>query len=279
MNINWFPGHMKKTVEEIEKKSKLTDFYIEIVDARIPISSRNPLIGEILKDKKSLIILNKSDLSDPVQNEKWIKKLSSQNSNVILYDSTKPNVKKIEKASFDLLKDMVDKYEDKGIKLNTLRAMIVGIPNSGKSTFINGLIGKKVAKVGNKPGITKTNQWIKINNKLHLLDTPGILWHKFEKEETALSLAYTGAIRDEILDVESLALKFIENLIEIDSKILEDRYKIETGSKKSLEILEEIALKRGAILKNNIIDYSKVANIIFDDFRKGKLGRITLETL
>ena len=279
MNINWFPGHMKKTVEEIEKKSKLTDFYIEIVDARIPISSRNPLIGEILKDKKSLIILNKSDLSDPVQNEKWIKKLSSQNSNVILYDSTKPNVKKIEKASFDLLKDMVDKYEDKGIKLNTLRAMIVGIPNSGKSTFINGLIGKKVAKVGNKPGITKTNQWIKINNKLHLLDTPGILWHKFEKEETALSLAYTGAIRDEILDVESLALKFIEKLIEIDSKILEDRYKIETGSKKPLEILEEIALKRGAILKNNIIDYSKVANIIFDDFRKGKLGRITLETL
>ncbi|WP_019132378.1 ribosome biogenesis GTPase YlqF [Peptoniphilus obesi] len=279
MNINWFPGHMKKTVEEIEKKSKLTDFYIEIVDARIPISSRNPLIGEILKDKKSLIILNKSDLSDPVQNEKWIKKLSSQNSNVILYDSTKPNVKKIEKASFDLLKDMVDKYEDKGIKLNTLRAMIVGIPNSGKSTFINGLIGKKVAKVGNKPGITKTNQWIKINNKLHLLDTPGILWHKFEKEETALSLAYTGAIRDEILDVESLALKFIEKLIEIDPKILEDRYKIETDSKKPLEILEEIALKRGAILKNNIIDYSKVANIIFDDFRKGKLGRITLETL
>lgn len=279
MNINWFPGHMKKTVEEIEKKSKLTDFYIEIVDSRIPISSRNPLIGEILKDKKSLIILNKSDLSDPVQNEKWIKKLSSQNSNVILYDSTKPNVKKIEKASFDLLKDMVDKYEDKGIKLNTLRAMIVGIPNSGKSTFINGLIGKKVAKVGNKPGITKTNQWIKINNKLHLLDTPGILWHKFEKEETALSLAYTGAIRDEILDVESLALKFIEKLIEIDPKILENRYKIETGSKKPLEILEEIALKRGAILKNNIIDYSKVANIIFDDFRKGKLGRITLETL
>ena len=279
MNINWFPGHMKKTVEEIEKKSKLTDFYIEIVDARIPISSRNPLIGEILKDKKSLIILNKSDLSDPVQNEKWIKKLSSQNSNVILYDSTKPNVKKIEKASFDLLKDMVDKYEDKGIKLNTLRAMIVGIPNSGKSTFINGLIGKKVAKVGNKPGITKTNQWIKINNKLHLLDTPGILWHKFEKEETALSLAYTGAIRDEILDVESLALKFIEKLIEIDPKILENRYKIETDSKKPLEILEEIALKRGAILKNNIIDYSKVANIIFDDFRKGKLGRITLETL
>lgn len=279
MNINWFPGHMKKTVEEIEKKSKLTDFYIEIVDARIPISSRNPLIDEILKDKKSLIILNKSDLSDPVQNEKWIKKLSSQNSNVILYDSTKPNVKKIEKASFDLLKDMVDKYEDKGIKLNTLRAMIVGIPNSGKSTFINGLIGKKVAKVGNKPGITKTNQWIKINNKLHLLDTPGILWHKFEKEETALSLAYTGAIRDEILDVESLALKFIEKLIEIDPKILEDRYKIEIDSKKPLDILEEIALKRGAILKNNIIDYSKVANIIFDDFRKGKLGRITLETL
>lgn len=279
MNINWFPGHMKKTVEEIENKSKLTDFYIEIVDARIPISSRNPLIEEILKDKKSLIILNKSDLSDPVQNEKWIKKLSSQNSNVILYDSTKPNVKKIEKASFDLLKDMVDKYEDKGIKLNTLRAMIVGIPNSGKSTFINGLIGKKVAKVGNKPGITKTNQWIKINNKLHLLDTPGILWHKFEREETGLSLAYTGAIRDEILDVESLALKFIEKLIDIDPKILEDRYKIETDSKKPLEILEEIALKRGAILKNNIIDYSKVANIIFDDFRKGKLGRITLETL
>lgn len=279
MNINWFPGHMKKTIEDIEKKSKLTDFYIEIVDSRIPISSRNPLIEEILKDKKSLIILNKSDLSDPEQNKRWIKKLSSDNSNVILYDSTKPNVKKIEKASFDLLKDEIKKFEEKGIKLNTLRAMIVGIPNSGKSTFINGLIGKKVAAVGNKPGITKTNQWIRINNKLHLLDTPGILWQKFETKEIGLSLAFTGAIKDEILDIESLGLKFIEKLMEIDPEIIEKRYNIETYGKEAIEIFDLIALKRGAILKNNIVDYTRTANIILDDFRKGRLGRITLERL
>ncbi len=278
MNINWFPGHMKKTLEDIEKKSKITDFYIEIIDSRIPVSSRNPLLKKILANKPGLLILNKQDLSELSQNTKWMKELSKGGNIAILYNSNKPNVNKIVESSFELMKDKIDKFNEKGIELKTLRAIIVGIPNSGKSTFINGISGRKSAKTGNKPGVTKTNQWIKLNPKLHLLDTPGILWHKFE-ESTALNLAFTGAIKDEILDVETLALKFIENLVEIKPEYLTGRYGIEVQVRTPLEIMEQIGKKRGAILKNNIIDYTKVANMVLDEFRKGILGPLTLEKL
>ncbi|CDZ74907.1 Ribosome biogenesis GTPase A [Peptoniphilus sp. ING2-D1G] len=278
MNINWFPGHMKKTVEDIAKKAKIVDFYIEIIDSRIPVSSRNPLLKKILINKPGLLILNKQDLSELEQNYKWIKELSKGENIAILYNSNKPNVNKIIESSFELMADKINKFKEKGVELKTLRAIIVGIPNSGKSTFINGISGRKSAKTGNKPGITKTNQWIKLNPKLHLLDTPGILWHKFE-ESTALNLAFTGAIKDDILDVETLAVKFIEKLAEIKPEYLTNRYGIEVEGKMPLEIIEQIAKKRGAILKNNVIDYTKVANIVLDEFRKGKLGPLTLERL
>lgn len=276
MNINWYPGHMKKTIEDIQDKSKLVDFYIEIIDARIPISSRNPLLSKILENKKGLLILNKTDLSNQEQNELWKKKLSNENNRAILYSASSPNSSLIIRESLNFMQEEIKKKEEKGINMGPLRAMIVGIPNSGKSTFINGISKTKSTKTGNRPGVTKTNQWIKLNPKLHLLDTPGVLWPKFEDKNVGLNLAFTGAIKDEIMDIETLALRLIEKLIDIDPEIIKARYGIDIDCE-ALEIMERIGRKRGAIIKGAEIDYTKVANILLDEFRKGVLGRVTLE--
>lgn len=277
MNINWYPGHMKKTIEDIEEKLKLVDFVIEIIDSRIPYSSRNPLFKDLLKNKKRLLIFNKSDLSDPKLNEEWMGKITDENNFAISYNAMKPNVNLVVKKSEELMADEIKKYQDKGLKKGPLRAMIVGIPNSGKSTFINSISGTKSARTGNRPGVTKTNQWIKIHSKLHLLDTPGVLWPKFE-EKVGLNLAFTGAIKDEIMDRETLALKLIEKLKNIAPASLEERYKISDIKEMSpLEIMDEIGKNRGALMRGGIIDYEKVSGIILDEFRKGTLGRITLE--
>ena len=275
MNINWYPGHMKKTIEDIEKKLKLVDFVIEIIDSRIPYSSRNPLFDELLKNKKRLLIFNKSDLSDPKLNEEWMKKLTDENNFAISYNATKPNVNIVVKKAEDLMSEEIKKYEEKGLKKGPLRAMIVGIPNSGKSTFINSISGTKSAKTGNRPGVTKTNQWIKIHPKLHLLDTPGVLWPKFD-EKTGLNLSYTHAIKDEILNVEDLTLKFLEDLQKTYPESLTERYGVDPANP-ALEIYEDIARKRGAVTKGGDFDYTRTANIILTDFRSGKLGRISLE--
>ena len=277
MNINWYPGHMKKTIEDIEKKLKLVDFVIEIIDSRIPYSSRNPLFKDLLKNKKRLLIFNKSDLSDPKLNEEWMEKITDENNFAISYNAMKPNVNLVVKKSEELMADEIKKYQDKGLKKGPLRAMIVGIPNSGKSTFINSISGTKSARTGNRPGVTKTNQWIKIHSKLHLLDTPGVLWPKFE-EKVGLNLAFTGAIKDEIMDRETLALKLIEKLKNIAPASLEERYKISDIKEMSpLEIMDEIGKNRGALMRGGLIDYEKVSGIVLDEFRKGTLGRITLE--
>nr|WP_311565878.1 ribosome biogenesis GTPase YlqF [Peptoniphilus grossensis] len=277
MNINWYPGHMKKTIEDIEEKLKLVDFVIEIIDSRIPYSSRNPLFKDLLKNKKRLLIFNKSDLSDPKLNEEWMEKITDENNFAISYNAMKPNVNLVVKKSEELMADEIKKYQDKGLKKGPLRAMIVGIPNSGKSTFINSISGTKSARTGNRPGVTKTNQWIKIHSKLHLLDTPGVLWPKFE-EKVGLNLAFTGAIKDEIMDRETLALKLIEKLKNIAPQSLEERYKISDIKEMSpLEIMDEIGKNRGALMRGGLIDYEKVSGIILDEFRKGTLGRITLE--
>lgn len=277
MNINWYPGHMKKTIEDIEEKLKLVDFVIEIIDSRIPYSSRNPLFKDLLKNKKRLLIFNKSDLSDPKLNEEWMEKITDENNFAISYNAMKPNVNLVVKKSEELMVDEIKKFEDKGLKKGPLRAMIVGIPNSGKSTFINSISGTKSARTGNRPGVTKTNQWIKIHSKLHLLDTPGVLWPKFE-EKVGLNLAFTGAIKDEIMDRETLALKLIEKLKNIAPASLEERYKISDIKEMSpLEIMDEIGKNRGALMRGGLIDYEKVSGIILDEFRKGTLGRITLE--
>lgn len=277
MNINWYPGHMKKTIEDIEEKLKLVDFVIEIIDSRIPYSSRNPLFKDLLKNKKRLLIFNKSDLSNPKLNEEWMEKITDENNFALSYNAMKPNVNLVVKKSEELMADEIKKFEDKGLKKGPLRAMIVGIPNSGKSTFINSISGTKSARTGNRPGVTKTNQWIKIHSKLHLLDTPGVLWPKFE-EEVGLNLAFTGAIKDEIMDRETLALKLIEKLKNIAPQSLEERYKIsDTKEMSPLEIMDEIGKNRGALMRGGLIDYEKVSGIILDEFRKGTLGRITLE--
>lgn len=277
MNINWYPGHMKKTIEDIEKKLKLVDFVIEIIDSRIPFSSRNPLFDDLFKNKKRLLIFNKSDLSDPKLNEEWMEKITDENNFAISYNAMKPNVNLVVKKSEELMADEIKKYEDKGLNKGPLRAMIVGIPNSGKSTFINSISGTKSAKTGNRPGVTKTNQWIKIHSKLHLLDTPGVLWPKFE-EKVGLNLAFTGAIKDEIMDRETLALKLIGKLKKIAPAALEERYKLSNiQDKEAIEIMDEIGKNRGALMRGGLIDYEKVSGIILDEFRKGTLGRITLE--
>ena len=276
MNINWYPGHMKKTKEEIKNSLKLVDIVLEVIDARIPKSSRNPLISEITEKKDRIIIMNKSDLSDPFENEKWIKKFSDEKIKAIKMNSKeKINTKEIYNIAKEILSEKFKKNEEKNIENENIRMMVVGIPNSGKSTFINNIAKRKGARVGNRPGVTQQKQWIKTKDNILLLDTPGVLWPKFEGD-TGLHLSFTNAIRDEILNIEELCLKFIEFIKESYPKNLEERYKIDSD-KSALEIYEEIGIKRGAIIRKGEVDYTRCANLIFNDFRSGKLGRITIE--
>ena len=276
MNINWYPGHMKKTKEEIKNSLKLVDIVLEVIDARIPKSSRNPLITEITEKKDRIIIMNKTDLSDPVENEKWIKKFADDGIKAIKMNAKeKINTKEIYNIAKEILSEKFKKNEEKNIENENIRMMVVGIPNSGKSTFINNIAKRKGARVGNRPGVTQQKQWIKTKENILLLDTPGVLWPKFDGQ-TGLNLSFTNAIKDEILNIEELCLKFIEFMKESYPKNLEERYKIDSN-KTALEIYEEIGIKRGAIIRKGEVDYTRCANLIFNDFRSGKLGRITIE--
>lgn len=276
MNINWYPGHMKKTKEEIKNSLKLVDIVLEVIDARIPKSSRNPLITEITEKKDRIIIMNKTDLSDPVENEKWIKKFADDGIKAIKMNAKeKINTKEIYNIAKEILFEKFKKNEEKNIENENIRMMVVGIPNSGKSTFINNIARRKGARVGNRPGVTQQKQWIKTKENILLLDTPGVLWPKFDGQ-TGLNLSFTNAIKDEILNIEELCLKFIEFMKEFYPKNLEERYKIDSN-KTALEIYEEIGIKRGAIIRKGEVDYTRCANLIFNDFRSGKLGRITIE--
>lgn len=280
ININWFPGHMKKTIDLLKKNLNLVDIVFEILDSRIPISSKNPEIDNIVLNKPRIIVMNKCDLSNEIANKKWKEYYIKKNIKVVFLNATKNHDKGIEnliRLTNDITKGKRRILEKKGIKNKPIRAMIVGIPNVGKSTLINSLVNKKSAKVGNKPGITKGNQWIKTKGNFELLDTPGVLWPKFQDEKIGLNLAFTGAIKDEIIDIETLSLKLIERLVEISPKLLIERYGIEICKSNALSILESIAIKRGCILKGKEIDYKRISKIILDEFRKGKIGRITLE--
>ena len=276
MNINWYPGRMKKPKEEIKNSLKLVDIVLEVIDARIPKSSRNPLISEITEKKDRIIIMNKTDLSDPVENEKWIKKFADDGIKAIKMNAKeKINTKEIYNIAKEILSEKFKKNEEKNIENENIRMMVVGIPNSGKSTFINNIAKRKGARVGNRPGVTQQKQWIKTKENILLLDTPGVLWPKFDGQ-TGLNLSFTNAIKDEILNIEELCLKFIEFMKEFYPKNLEERYKIDSN-KTALEIYEEIGIKRGAIIRKGEVDYTRCANLIFNDFRSGKLGRITIE--
>lgn len=278
MNINWYPGHMKKTRESIEKNLPLVDIVFELIDARIPISSRNPIIDDILGNKPRIVILNKSDLASEEGNKVWEEFFLKKNLITVCINALSgKGIDRLIKLSNELYKEKRHGFEKKGIINKPIRVMILGIPNVGKSTLINTLAKKKSAKTGNKPGITKSNQWIKTKSNLELLDTPGILWPKFEDKRVGLHLAFTGAIKDEILDIETLALKLIEILAKNFPNLLKNRYNVEIDNKSYLQVMEEIGRKRGALIKGGEIDYTKTSNIILDEFRKGIIGRITLE--
>lgn len=278
MNINWYPGHMKKTRESIEKNLSLVDLVFELIDARIPYSSQNPIIDSIVGNKPRVIILNKADLADSNINRLWQEHFHSKGISSILFDALSgKGVDKILSLANEVTLEKRQSYEKRGVINRPIRAMIIGVPNVGKSTLINSLSGRKGTKTGNRPGITRTNQWIKIRGQLELLDTPGILWPKFEEERVGLNLAYTGAIKDEILDTDTLALKLLEKLLILCPNLLIKRYNIDIQNKTALEVMEDIGSKRGCIIRGGEIDYTKVSHIILDEFRKGIIGNISLE--
>ncbi|MGN8630403.1 ribosome biogenesis GTPase YlqF [Blautia sp. HCP3S3_G3] len=277
MNVQWYPGHMTKARRQMQEDIKLIDLIIELVDARVPLSSRNPDIDELGKNKSRLILLNKADLADERQNEAWKEYFQKKGFFVVKVDSRSGSgMKTIQNVIQEACKEKIERDRRRGIKNRPIRAMVVGIPNVGKSTFINTFAGKACAKTGNKPGVTKGKQWIRLNKGVELLDTPGILWPKFEDQEVGIRLAYIGSIKDDVLNMEELSLSLIEYLRGNYQGCLEKRYGIsEEGS--TLEIMEAIARARGCLKKGEELDYGKTAGILFDDFRSGRLGKITLE--
>lgn len=273
-NINWYPGHMKKTRELIQENLTLVDGVIEVIDARIPISSRNPIIGDLIKHKQKIITLNKSDLSDRRDNERWIEQFKKEGFLVqpmnCMSGTGVPQLMK-------LLSDLQEKKNKDKLRKKPYRLMIAGVPNVGKSSLINRLAGKKSAKTGDRPGVTRGKQWLNLENNIQLLDTPGILWPKFEDPDVGLNLAFCGAIKDEILDVATLGLELISVLQKRYPDLLRERYKLETLCEAPLDTMEAAALKRGCILPGKRIDYDRIARIILDEFRAGIIGSITLE--
>lgn len=278
MAINWFPGHMVKTKRAIKENLTLVDAVIEIRDARIPKSSANPEVDSLCGDKPRIILMNKSDLSDRIATKKWIRSLTKENVRVIEINSLKgEGIKDIKPVLLDMLKEKHDRLKSKGLVNIVTRVMVIGIPNVGKSTFINRMAKSNIAKTGDRPGVTKTKQWIKTSIGIELMDTPGILWPKFEDEEVALNLAFTGAIKDEIMDIEELAFKLVERLQTVNPNALLTRYKIESLDEDTLVNLDNIARKRGCIMAGGNIDYNRISVILLDEFRGGKMGNITLE--
>lgn len=277
MNVQWYPGHMTKAKRQMQEDVKLIDLIIELVDARVPLSSRNPDIDEIGKNKARLILLNKADLADEAQNEAWKAYFQEKGFYVVKVDSRNgAGMKLVQNVIQEACKEKTERDRKRGIKNRPIRAMVAGIPNVGKSTFINTFAGKACAKTGNKPGVTKGKQWIRLNKNVELLDTPGILWPKFEDQEVGMRLAFIGSVKDDILNMEELALELISYLCEKYPGVIEERYHIpEEGE--PVEILGEIARVRGCLKKGEELDYTKATGILFEEFRSGKIGRITLE--
>ena len=277
MNVQWYPGHMTKAKRQMQEDVKLIDLIIELVDARVPLSSRNPDIDEIGKNKARLILLNKADLADEAQNEAWKAYFQEKGFYVVKVDSRNgAGMKLVQNVIQEACKEKTERDRKRGIKNRPIRAMVAGIPNVGKSTFINTFAGKACAKTGNKPGVTKGKQWIRLNKNVELLDTPGILWPKFEDQEVGKRLAFIGSVKDDILNMEELALELISYLCKNYPGALEKRYNIaEEGL--PVEILGEIAKVRRCLKKGEELDYTKATGILFEEFRSGKIGRITLE--
>ncbi len=277
MHFQWYPGHMTKAKRMMQENIKLIDLVIELVDARIPVSSRNPDIDELGKNKARLVLLNKSDLAEEKQNDAWAEYFRQKGFSVVKVNSKKGGgIKSIQGVIQEACKEKMERDRKRGILNRPVRAMVVGIPNVGKSTFINALAGKACAKTGNKPGVTKGKQWIRLNKNVELLDTPGILWPKFEDQTVGLRLAFIGSIKDEILNIEELATELILFLKKNYTGVLKEKYNIEE-TEDVYECLLNIAKNRHCLVRGNEHDTNKAAMLLIDDFRSGKLGRITLE--
>ena len=278
MNFQWYPGHMTKARRMMQENIKLIDLVIELVDARVPMSSRNPDIDELGKQKARLILLNKADLAEDAKNDAWVEFFQNKGYSVLKLNSKSgEGIKSINGVIGEACREKIERDRKRGILNRPVRAMVVGIPNVGKSTFINALAGKACAKTGNKPGVTKGKQWIRLNKNVELLDTPGILWPKFEDQTVGLRLALIGSIKDEILNTEELAAELITFLTEKYPQVLAEKYEVDENADK-YAILGQIARNRHCLVKGNELDSEKAARLLLDDFRGGRLGRITLES-
>ena len=290
MNINWYPGHMAKTKKQIIEDLKLIDVVIELLDARIPIASQNPDLKEIVGNKKKIVVLNKCDLADEKENKKWVTYFEKEGVKAVLTDANSGyGIQEVTREIENIMKEDLQKEAKKGRVGRQIRVMILGIPNVGKSSFINRVSKKTSAGVGNKPGVTRQKQWIRLQNNIELLDTPGVLWPKFDNEEVALNLSYIGTIKDEILDKTEIAFFLLKFLLQNYKANLLERYKlqeveiqnilenIQNPNEQIMEVLYLIGKRRGAIISGGNVDEEKVSNILLDDFRTGKLGKISLE--
>ena len=280
MHFQWYPGHMTKARRMMQENIKLIDLIIELVDARVPLSSRNPDIDELGKNKARLILLNKSDLAEERINDEWIDYFKDRGYSAVKVNSKKGGgMNQIRSAIQEACKEKTERDRKRGILNRPVRAMVVGIPNVGKSTFINSLAGKACAKTGNKPGVTKGKQWIRLNKNVELLDTPGILWPKFEDQEAALRLAATGAIAGDVFNSSEVVMSLLKTLSVMAPAILREKYDIEdTGADPQL-LLEEAGRRRGCLLSGGAIDYDRAEMVVLNDFRSGKLGKITLDAV
>lgn len=279
MDYQWYPGHMTKAMRQMKEDIKLIDLVIELLDARIPISSRNPDIDNLGKNKARLVLLNKSDLADEAQNNKWIQYFKDKGIIALKINSkNKQGIKDINNAVLTVCKEKIERDKRKGIKNRPVRAMVVGIPNVGKSTFINAYAGKNCAQTGNKPGVTKGKQWIRLGKNLELLDTPGVLWPKFDDQKIGLHLAFIGSMNDNNLDMAELAYQLIKEVSKTYPEAFLNRYGI-VGDEDPLQVMYQVAEVRGCKLKGNKPDLDKTSSMIMDDFRSGKLGRITIDCL
>lgn len=277
--IQWFPGHMAKARRFVEEKIKLVDIVFELLDARIPYSSENPMFSEMIHNKPKLILLNKSDLADDNETKKWIQYFKSQGQMAIAVSSTQGNpYAEVIKASKTILKDVFDKERSKGLKSRPIRAMILGIPNVGKSQLINNLAGKTKAKTGDKPGVTKTQVYLKAGADLELLDNPGILWPKFEDQESAMRLALLGSIKEDIVPIDEICIYGMKYLMEKHYDAFVSKYKLKDISEEDMvDVIDQVGRNRGCLLKGNEIDYERVYRLFLYDFRNMAFGKISLE--
>ena len=277
MDINWYPGHMAKAKRQLAQQLGRVDLVIEICDARLPHASRNPDLDRLISGKQRVLLLNKADLADPNATQAWLRYFRQQGLTAIAYVSTAGKVKEALRLIDEAARETVERAAEKGMK-KTVRAMVVGVPNVGKSTFINRLHGGNIAKVGDRPGVTRANQWVKITPYLEIMDTPGLLWPRLDDKRAAERLCYIGTIKDDVVDVGMLTIHLLEDMLEVCPDKVVERFKLKDTSLRGVDLLEGVCRGRGFLMKGNVCDIDRGCMVVLDEFRSGKLGRLTLES-